>query len=222
MLIASGAGVAIGVRHAFEPDHLAAVATLVADRPRPRYAATLGALWGLGHTAALVAIGCVLLVTHAHLPHAVESGFEIAVAAMLIVLGIRSVWLAVSDGDRGPHRIHEHNGTAHVHAGPANHVHVMTKPLAARPLIVGLIHGTAGSGALAAVAMTTMANHASAIAYIGLFGLGSSAGMAAVSAIAAVSMSRATLDGPWLRRIKAGTGAIAVGVGVVWAATTLA
>ena len=85
LVAATGLGVVLGARHAFEPDHLAAVSTLVAERPRPRHAAALGALWGLGHTAALAVVGLGLVAAKAELAPTAERGFELVVAAMLIV-----------------------------------------------------------------------------------------------------------------------------------------
>lgn len=215
-------GIALGARHAFEPDHLAAVSTLVSERPRPRQAALLGALWGLGHTLALVAVGAVLLVFRAELSARVEGAFELAVALMLIGLGARSVVLAVRDGGRGAAQAHSHRGAPHVHPGPAAHVHVFDRPLALRPLLVGVVHGLAGSGGLAALALSEMSTRAAAIAYVVLFGLGSVVGMAAVSALAALSLARVTARAPALRTLRIGAGATAVVVGLAWAALAIA
>lgn len=221
LLASGGLGIVLGARHAFEPDHLAAVSTLVADRPRPRQAALLGALWGLGHTIALLAVGVVLLVARAELSPTVEHGFEVAVAAMLIGLGARSLVLALRDGRRGALQVHAHGDASHVHAGPRGHVHVLDRTLALRPLIIGTIHGLAGSGAMAALAMAQMPTRAAAVAYVLLFGLGSSLGMAAVSSLAAVSLARVTARGPALRRLRIGAGALAVVVGIGWGALAL-
>jgi len=221
-LVVSGAlGIALGARHAFEPDHLAAVSTLVSERPRPRQAALLGALWGLGHTLALVAVGAALLLARAELSPRVERGFEIGVAAMLIVLGVRSLVLALREGRRGEAHRHAHGDTAHAHAGPRGHVHVFDRTLALRPLVIGTIHGLAGSGAMAALAMAEMPTRASAVAYVLLFGLGSVIGMAAVSGVAALSLSRVHAGAPALRGVRIGAGALAVVVGVVWGALAI-
>ena len=222
-LLASGAlGIALGARHAFEPDHLAAVSTLVSERPRPRQAALLGALWGLGHTAALLAVGVGLLIARAELSPRVEGIFELAVAAMLIGLGVRSLVSAMRDGRRGEPHPHAHGDHAHVHPGPRGHVHVFDRTVALRPLLVGLIHGLAGSGGMAALAMAEMPTRATAVLYVLLFGLGSVVGMAAVSAIAARSLARVAARAPALRHLRIGAGALAVVVGVVWGALAIA
>ncbi|MBK9030876.1 MAG: urease accessory protein [Myxococcales bacterium] len=222
LIVAGGLGVALGARHAFEPDHLAAVSTLVSERPRPRQAALLGALWGLGHTAALALIGVVLVVARAQLAPAFERGLELVVAAMLIVLGTRGIALALRDGRRGAVRAHAHGGHTHVHAGPPVHVHVLTRSLALRPLLIGLVHGAAGSGALAALALAEMPSPATAALYVLLFGLGSMVGMAAISAAAAASMARLPLGATAWRRVRVGTGALAVAIGLAWGALALA
>src|SRR5687768_5186829 len=141
-------GLAIGVRHAFEPDHLTAVTTLVTDAPDARRGAWLGAVWGLGHTLSLLVVAVVLLSIDAALPPDWTTAFEIGVAVMLIGLGIRAVVRA----RRGePPTRHRHGATEHVHPGGDRHVHVAGRALAWRPLFVGTLHGLAGSGALTAV-----------------------------------------------------------------------
>src|SRR5438105_1111686 len=84
-------GVLLGARHALEPDHLAAVSTLVAERPTTRGAALLGAAWGLGHTSALLVAGGLLLSLRTRMPAALADVFELAVAVMLLLLGARAL-----------------------------------------------------------------------------------------------------------------------------------
>lgn len=222
-LLAAGAvGAALGARHAFEPDHLAAVSTMVSERPRPRQAALLGALWGLGHTAALAIIGLALVAARTELSPRIEAGLELVVAVMLVVLGARGIVLALREGTRGEPHAHHHGAHAHTHSGPTGHVHVGARALALRPLLVGLVHGAAGSGGLAALAMAEMSTTTTAAVYVLLFGLGSMLGMAAVSALAAASMTRLAPGPAAWRRVRLGSGALAVAIGVVWGALALA
>jgi hypothetical protein len=221
LAVAAGLGLVLGARHAFEPDHLAAVSTLVAERPRPRQAAALGALWGLGHTAALAVVGIALVIAKAELAPAAERGFELVVAAMLIALGARSIVLALRQGRDGDAHAHAHGDHTHVHAGAVPHVHLGARALALRPLVVGVIHGLAGSGALAALAMAEMHSTATSLAYIALFGLGATAGMAAVSAAAALSLGRLAPGAATWRRVQLGSGALAVVIGVAWGALAI-
>ena len=221
LAVAAGLGLVLGARHAFEPDHLAAVSTLVAERPRPRQAAALGALWGLGHTAALAVVGIALVIAKAELAPAAERGFELVVAAMLIALGARSIVLALRQGRDGDAHAHAHGEHTHVHAGAVPHVHLGARALALLPLVIGVIHGLAGSGALAALAMAEMHSTATSLAYIALFGLGATAGMAAVSAAAALSLGRLSPGAATWRRVQLGSGALAVVIGVAWGALAI-
>ena len=97
-------GIAMGARHALDPDHLAAVSVLAADAPGARRGAVLGAMWGIGHAIALLATALVLATLAAELPPALCDAFELVVAAMLVFLGGRAVRRAFRDGDRGPRR----------------------------------------------------------------------------------------------------------------------
>src|SRR3954467_14455976 len=87
-------GVLVGLRHAFEPDHLTAVSTLVTDTHGPRHGAFLGLLWGVGHTISLVVVGSILAIVGAALPARVGVAFELGVAAMLLLLGARAIAVA--------------------------------------------------------------------------------------------------------------------------------
>ena len=214
-------GVWVGARHALEPDHLAAVSALVADRPSARSGALLGAAWGLGHTLSLIVAGVALLGLRAELPGSAEKGAELLVAAMLIWLGARNLVRAVTAG-RGPLLVHSHGPRVHHHhAAVANHVHLGPWPLAMQPLLIGVVHGLAGSGALTALAMSGMPTTGSAVVFMALFGLGSVAGMAVISGIAGASLHR-LVDGPrsqtWLT---VGTGALSLTVGLLWAGAAL-
>lgn len=214
-------GAALGARHALEPDHLAAVSTMVAERPRAGQAALLGALWGLGHAASLLVVGVALLAVSESLPDRFVAIAEGAVAVMLIVLGVRSIAVALRGGD-GPAAIHRHGDHAHAHAGAAGHVHVRGRVLAVRPLVIGLVHGLAGSGGLTALALTQMPTVGGAIGYIVAFGVGSVAGMAVVSGVAGAGLGRLAGTPRARTAILAGAGALSVVVGVVWGVAAMA
>src|SRR5439155_276978 len=144
-------GAVLGIRHALEPDHLAAVSTLVADQRRPAGGVILGLCWGLGHTLALVAVGVALIGLRARMPPQIADLFELAVAVMLIALGVRAIRRAALQGPAGPLARHQHGPIVHVHPGVPQHLHVGSLTLARRPLLVGIVHGVAGSGALTAL-----------------------------------------------------------------------
>src|SRR4029079_8690818 len=115
IVTSSGLGSLLGMRHALEPDHLAAVSTLVTGERGGFKAAWLGACWGLGHTAALVAAGAVLVVLRADMAAAGSDAFELSVALMLVGLGLRAIYHAARQGPDGPARLHHHGRLVHVH-----------------------------------------------------------------------------------------------------------
>jgi hypothetical protein len=171
----------LGIRHAVEPDHLAAMSTLVGGRR----AAWTGAAWGLGHALSLLAVGALLLILRAHMPGTVENGFETAVSLVLIALGVRSLYKA----GRAPE--------------------TSTK----RPLLVGLLHGLAGSGALTAIALASMPSLATGIAFIAAFGTGAALGMALLAGVAGFALRM--LASPRAQRIlQALAGALSIGLGL--------
>src|SRR5213594_2970714 len=94
LLTSSGLGSLLGMRHALEPDHLAAVSTLIARERSGYRAALLGVWWGLGHTLSLLLVGAALVILRAEMPASVSDVFEFLVALMLITLGLRAVYLA--------------------------------------------------------------------------------------------------------------------------------
>jgi hypothetical protein len=209
-------GLLVGARHAFEPDHLAAVSTLVTSSRGAKSAALLGMLWGLGHTIALLAVGIALVAIDGALPAQLGAAFELAVAAMLIVLGARAVIRGVRNpgGEPEPHR---HGGIEHVHAGAGEHVHVGERAIAWRPLTVGLVHGLAGSGALTALAFAELPTSGARVLYMVVFGAGSVAGMAIATGIAGIALQRVA-RGPATRRwLAIATGLVSCVVGVTWA-----
>ena len=216
LITSSGLGSLLGMRHALEPDHLAAVSTLV-TRERGGYkAALVGACWGLGHTLALLVVGAALVLLRAEMPARVSDTFEFGVALMLIGLGFRAVYLAARQGVAAPTHMHHHGRVVHSHAGVPAHVHVGRWTLARRPLIVGAVHGLAGSGALTALVLTTLPTTAARITYISLFGLGSTLGMAALSGLLGWPMARLGSHHAVGRGISIAVGCFSIGLGVVW------
>lgn len=206
-------GLVVGLRHAFEPDHLTAVATLATETRDAKRGAMLGALWGLGHTIALVLVGIVLIAIGAALPVRVGAWFELGVCAMLVFLGVRAIVRARALGPVGPVHAHSHGDRTHVHAGADPHLHIGRGIFALRPLAVGLVHGLAGSGALTALVFAELPSTAARLTYMGLFGIGSIAGMAAASALVGVSLRAVERS---RRIITLAAGVFSIGLGIVW------
>ena len=216
LMTSSGLGSLLGMRHALEPDHLAAVSTLVAGERNSYKAAFLGICWGLGHTFALIVVGTVLVVLRAEMPARVADAFELCVALMLIGLGLRAIYLAARQGPAGPAHLHHHGHTVHVHHGAPAHIHIGTWTLARRPLLVGAVHGLAGSGALTALVLTTLPSTAARLAYMIVFGLGSTLGMAALSGLLGWPLAHAGRHRGLARALSLVVGCVSTGLGVVW------
>lgn len=176
-------GFIIGMRHALEADHVAAVAALVSDKTSTRETARHGALWGLGHTLTLFAFGGAILVLNAAIPDQVSQWLEFCVGILQVVLGVdvlrraRRVQLKIVP--------HSHDGHSHIHAvrGPAlPHHHHHRRPLPPRALLVGMMHGMAGSAALVMLTVETVRSPLQGLFYIVLFGIGSTLGMLLLAA----------------------------------------
>jgi hypothetical protein len=218
----SGLGSLLGMRHALEPDHLAAVSTLVTDgRDEPgtrrrAKAAFLGMCWGLGHTFTLIAAGAVLVVLRAEMPAGAADFFELCVALMLVGLGLRAIYQAARQGTSGPVHMHHHGGVVHRHPGTPKHIHIGTWTLARRPLLVGAVHGLAGSGALTALVLTTLPTTAARLSYLVLFGLGSTLGMAAMSGLLGWPLARVSGNRTLARSVSFAVGCVSTVLGLVW------
>ena len=204
------------MRHALEPDHLAAVSTLVTEEDDPRSGLWLGAFWGLGHTLALLAMGLVLALLRTTMSDRLTTAFELLVSVMLLFLGVRALVRARAEMSRGAPQRHEHGGRLHVHAGDSAHVHLGRRAYALRPLVVGIIHGLAGSGALTALVVAGFDSNLERFAYILVFGGGSVIGMGLLSGIAGWPLAR-LLRTPRARAwTSAAAGTLSVTMGLLW------
>jgi len=218
VLTGSGLGSLLGMRHALEPDHLAAVTTLVSRERSSFRAALLGAWWGIGHTLALLVVGASLVFVRAELPSRVSDAFELAVAAMLIGLGLRSVRLAAQQGPGGPRHLHRHGLIVHSHAAVPAHVHLGTWTFARRPLLIGAVHGLAGSGALTALVLATLPTTAARLMYVLLFGIGSTLSMSVLSGVLGWPLARLGSHHRVSRAISLAVGLVSIGIGIWWGA----
>jgi sulfite exporter TauE/SafE len=189
-------GFLTGMRHALEADHLAAVMALSTRRRGPLVTMIRGAAWGAGHTASLLVLGGICLAAGTTMSDAVATGFERLVGLVLIGLGIH---VLIRLRGRGIHlHVHRHDdGVAHVHAhahragerrDPASHDHAHPPAGHLRALMVGMVHGAAGTAAILLLTATSVGSFWWGLAHIGSFGLGSILGMAALSAVIAVPL----------------------------------
>lgn len=214
-------GAVFGMRHALEPDHLAAVSTLVAEEPRSTRAVFLGVCWGVGHTLALVAVGVALIALRAEMSERLTDVFELGVAMMLVALGARAIRRASRQGPLGPSAVHQHGAIVHRHPGLSKHVHVGRWTLARRPLLVGVMHGLAGSGALTALVLATLPTSAARITYMVLFGVGSTFGMAALSGLLGWPLARLGGHARTGRAVSLAVGCLSTALGIAWGAPLL-
>lgn len=218
-------GFLIGMQHALEADHLAAVGAMAARRGGSRRSLVLrGAVWGLGHTITLFAICSAVILLGLTLTDRVAATMEFAVGVMLVVLGLdvlRRLWKerihfhVHRHDDRKPHvHAHSHAGETVAHAA-SDHRHRHREGLPLRALAVGLVHGAAGSAGLLALAVAATGEPAVALAYVALFGVGSILGMALLSLVASWPLIAVERHAKLAHRaIGLGAGGLAIVLGV--------
>ena len=214
----------LGLRHAFEADHLAAVTTL-ATRPGGRRlwsAARLGLIWGIGHTVTVGAVALLVIALVVQLPAALWPAAELLVAALLILLGGLVIWRYV----RGRWHMHAHAHTAaaphfhlHSHAADPSHAHAHAVVDARRSLGFGIAHGLAGSGAIAALLVAAVPDTMSRLVYFAAFSAGTIVGMLGVSLTLSVLVRLAADRGArWatILHVGAAVGSVAAGIALGW------
>src|ERR1043165_2213182 len=202
-----GLGFLLGMQHALEADHIAAVSSIAARRTHVGDIVKHRLTWGLGHTLTLFVFAGVAILRGRAIPEAVARPIEAAVGIMLIGLGAHVLWRLWRD------RVHFHrpghaDGTVHFHAhGHAGdtlphvrNVHRHEHGFRWRTLLVGLMHGMAGSAALLVMAVTQASSPAVGLGYIALFGIGSMIGMGMLSAVIAIPLAVSARWLTWANR----------------------
>lgn len=186
MLSAGLLGFLLGIRHAADPDHVAAIAALVARHRRIGFAARIGAAWGLGHSLTILAVGGALVTLRIAVAPRWTVAAELFVAAVLVVLGIANLRALGR-----PRAAHPRADAPHVHG----------RRTAFRAFGVGIAHGLGGSAAIAILALAAMPTTQTAIAYLAVFGLGTVAGMVVLSlglGVPLLCAGRAPLASRWV------------------------
>jgi ABC-type nickel/cobalt efflux system permease component RcnA len=205
-------GFFLGIRHATDPDHVIAVTTIVSRQRSIRHAALIGVLWGLGHTLTILLVGSAIILFGVVIPPRLGLTMEFSVGLMLILLGILNLsgmmrWITetLTPGQSSQHsHPHEHGDFVHTHPhghGPEKHGHSedatpvgwMDRTFGKlglyqtlRPLAIGIVHGLAGSAAVALLVLTTIRVPSWAVLYLLVFGIGTVAGMMLITAAIAV------------------------------------
>jgi High-affinity nickel-transport protein len=196
-------GFFLGMRHATDPDHVIAVTTIVSRQRNLLKAALTGIFWGIGHTLTIFVVGTAIILFDVVIPARIGLSMELSVGLMLIVLGVVNIvsfartTRAITSTAQASNSVHSH---PHVHGdyvhnahghGPEAHSHSHQTPLSwldrmfgkiglyqqLRPLVVGIVHGLAGSAAVALLILTTIRNPHWAIVYLLVFGAGTVGGM---------------------------------------------
>ena len=211
-------GFVLGLRHALDADHLAALSTVLAERPTVQASTAIGFFWGLGHTLMLLCVGTLLLALNLTIPESMANLFEFAVGGMLVALGL-SLARRVYREQWHVHT-HEHGGRPHVHLHShhlqADHTHGHWYQGSLRPLAIGMAHGLAGSAALMLVVLSTVTGMAQGIGYIVVFGVGSILGMVGVGAVLSLPVIYSVSVGPRAYWMVQGLACLAsIGLGVV-------
>jgi sulfite exporter TauE/SafE len=174
-------GFVLGLQHATEADHLAAVSTIVSEKKNLFTASIVGGLWGVGHTLSLFTVGLVVILLKFQVSESLEAKLEACVGAMLILLGMNALRKLFRATKVHVHS-HEHDGHKHVHI----HAHSRSSEeshhrLSPRSIFIGMVHGLAGSGALMFFILPVIKSPVIALLYVLIFGIGSIGGMMAMS-----------------------------------------
>jgi high-affinity nickel-transport protein len=238
LLALAGFGFLLGMRHATDADHVIAVTTILNRSRRFVHTTLIGALWGMGHTITVLIVGVAIIVFNVVIPPPVGLEMEFAVALMLILLGI----LNLTGGLRSiterltppapmhghPHEhVHAHDETDDEHAHGHAHLHGHGRDdrldlvqtfgwyQLIRPVAVGLVHGLAGSAAIALLVLATIEDTGSALAYLVVFCVGVAAGMAVLTTVIGlpfwVARARSAQINRWLT---IGSGVLSLAFGV--------
>ncbi len=201
-------GFANGVRHAFEPDHLAAVSTLVAGRTTAQSAMRYAFAWGTGHATVLVVVAGALALLRSEVSAEVSDLFELVVSAMLVALGVRGLRQAHAE----MRRTDDAGSPRHAHGSHERHL----------PFFVGLVHGLAGSGALAALVASRIESRWFSLTFIAVYALGAALGMTALAGALGWPLARLARSRFASCAIVGLSASVSLLVGALWAAPIVA
>jgi sulfite exporter TauE/SafE len=177
-----GLGFALGMRHATDADHVVAVSAIVSRERTLRAAAPIGILWGIGHTITVFVVGGAIILFGVVIPPHVGLSMELCVALMLVLLGGLNVRKVIRSAFEPPH---SHGKQRHSHTPSVN----ASQARSWRPLLIGTVHGLAGSAAIALLVLGTIPNPRWALGYLLVFGVGTLAGMLLITTAMAVPIA---------------------------------
>lgn len=197
-------GFALGITHAADADHVVAVSTMVGDRRGPalKSAARIGTMWAIGHSASVLLVGGAMIAFRLVVPESLSATLELAVAVMLVALGISSL-------RRSPHQHATEPGGA------------MGRARGFRSLGVGVLHGLAGSAAVGLAVLSQTTSAAAGLGYLACFGVGTLAGMVLLTVVMAVPFAVTNKSAGIAKWLRIGAGVASIAVGVVLFVTVL-
>jgi len=202
-------GLLQGLRHAFEPDHVVAVSTMISEQRSTRARTIYAVSWGLGHASMLVVVGGILMAFRSELPRRLDAAFEVAVSLMLMGLGVRAIFLAWRLSRRAPEPLN----------GPAPPPVRGWRSIG--PLALGMVHGLAGSGALTALVVARLHSPFIGVAFMLIFGAGATLGMSLLAGAAGVPLSRVMRTKRGMPLLLASTGSVSLVLGLSWIGTAV-
>jgi len=236
-------GFFLGMRHATDPDHVIAVSTIVSRERSIAKAASIGILWGLGHTLTILGVGAAIILFGLAIPARIGLTMEFCVGLMLILLGVLNLtgamkWMSEKFSPAHPKvtgehaHVHEHDAKLHFHwhshgSASGHHAESIAPPQslqrfaglgvyqALRPLFVGIVHGLAGSAAVALLVLSAIRDPKWAVLYLLVFGVGTIAGMMLITSVIALPFSFAGYRFAWLNRgLITGSGILSLAFGL--------
>jgi high-affinity nickel-transport protein len=237
-------GFVLGMRHATDPDHVIAVSTIVSRERSLVKAGLIGILWGVGHTVTILTVGAAIILFDLAIPVRVGLTMEFSVGLMLILLGVLNLtgameWISQRFSPAHPQvtgshaHVHEHGSQIHLHwhshsPQKEHHGGSLTPPKwldggsrrlglfhTLRPLFVGLVHGLAGSAAVALLVLSTIREPKWAVLYLLIFGVGTIAGMMLITVAISLPFTFAGYKFAWLNRgLVFGSGLLSLGFGL--------
>lgn len=205
-----GLGFMLGLRHATDADHVVAVSTIVSRSRTLQSAVLIGTFWGLGHTLTILIVGGAIVIFNVVVPPSVETALELCVATMLVVLGGVNLYSGIFARRPEPQGV----SPAPLRTGSSR--------VSLRPLFIGVVHGLAGSAAIALLVLATIQSVARALLYLAVFGAGTIVGMALLTCLVVVPVAAASRRYVSLERYLAGfTGGASFVFGAWLAASAL-
>lgn len=207
-------GFILGFQHAFEIDHVAAVAALISQTKGFKKVMLDSLMWGVGHSLMLLVAGIFIVLLKISVPEKVQLSFEFVVGTMLILLGSFAIMRLSKNRFHMHYHRHGKITHAHFHMHIKNHSHDHLK----KPFLVGLVHGLAGSSALVLLVLTTLNSISSGLLFILIFGIGSTFGMAIIASVIGLPFIQQKRQKKWdiaELGLRLSTNAFAVIVGIL-------